>query len=207
MKDLICVVADKNMEAALDSILKRHKALGINYITFDIIVHPRRDPGLFREGVEFLSSFRAEYRRGLLLLDASWDGAPKDISPQLDQALANAGLYDWARAIVIDPELEVWVWSDSPHVEEVLGWSEREPSLRSWLAQRGFWTESSPKPKDPKAAVEAALCEVRKPRSSAIYRVLASNVSLRRCRDSSFQHLRQTLQEWFGSMYYETTAG
>jgi hypothetical protein len=206
MKDLICVVADKNMEAALESILKRHDALGIREITFDIVVHPRRDPGVFREGVELLFSFKAKYQRGLLLLDASWDGAPKDISSQLDRALADAGLCDWARVVLIDPELEVWVWSDSPHVEEALGWSGREPSLRQWLVQRGFLTENSPKPKDPKAAVEAALCEARKPRSSAIYRTLASNVSLRRCRDSSFQCLRQTLQEWFGSMSYEITA-
>ena len=198
MKDLLCAVADKNMEAAVAALLKRPEAIGIRTVSFDIFVHPRRDPGLFREGVEILRQVRQSYLHALILLDASWDGAPADIQTRLDRELHGADFSKWARAIVIVPELEVWVWSDSPHVERILGWSGRSPGLRGWLEQQRLWTGGSPKPADPKKAVEAALCQAGKPRSSAIYRALASEVSLERCHDPAFRRLRQTLREWFG---------
>jgi hypothetical protein len=100
-------------------------------------------------------------------------------------------------AIVIDPELEIWVWSDSPHVDEVLGWSGRQPDLRTWLTQRGSITDRNGKPNLPKEATEAALKEVRKPRSSSIYQQLAEKVSLGRCVDPAFIKLKNTLQSWF----------
>jgi hypothetical protein len=199
MKDLVCLVADKNMEAAVTELVRRYEALGIPQIATDVFVHLRRDPGVFREGVEFISPFRNEYRHGLLFLDAAWEGAPSDIQAQMDRALDNAGLGKWARAIVIDPELEVWVWSDSPHVDQALGWAKHQPALRLWLQKKGLWLDGDLKPKDPKSAVEFALSEVRKPRSSTIYRSLAQNVSVKRCRDSAFMRLRDTLQEWFGA--------
>jgi hypothetical protein len=199
MNDLICLVPDKNMEAAVSELLKRHAALKIRPPRAEVVVHPRRDPGVFREGVEFIRPLRDKYRHGLLLLDAAWEGAPPDAQAALDSELAEARLDDWARAIVIAPELEVWVWSDSPHVDEALGWSGREPALRSWLTQNGLWEAEVPKPRDPKTAVERALWEVRKPRSSAIYRTLAQTVSVERCQDSAFLRLRKTFQEWFGA--------
>jgi len=198
MNDLICLVPDKNMEAAVSELLKRHAALKIRPLRAEVVVHPRRDPGVFREGVEFMSPLRDKYQHGLLLLDAAWEGAPPDAQAALDSELAEARLDDWARAIVIAPELEVWVWSDSPHVDEALGWSGREPALRSWLTQNGLWEAEVPKPRDPKTAVECALWQVRKPRSSAIYRTLAQTVSVDRCQDSAFLRLRETLQNWFG---------
>nr|BAL53120.1 hypothetical conserved protein [uncultured Gammaproteobacteria bacterium] len=161
MSDLICLVADKNMEAAMVELLKRPAALGIRQIAVEVVVHPRRDPGVFREGIEFLRPLRDKYGHGLLLLDAAWEGAPQDVQGQLDQALVKAGLSHWARAIVIAPELEAWVWSNSPHVDEALGWSGRQPSLRVWLKQKGLWAANEPKPKNPKAAVKSALYEVK----------------------------------------------
>ena len=198
MNDLLCLVADKNMEAVVGELLRRHEALGICRIAADVLVHPRRDPGVFREGVSFVRSFQKNYHHALLLLDAAWEGAPENVQEHLDSALDNAGLRDWAAAIVIVPELEIWVWSDSPHVEQALGWSGRKPALRAWLEQKGLWGTQDPKPKDPKTAVERALEQVGKPRSSAIYRALARNVTLARCEDSAFRRLRETLQTWFG---------
>lgn len=198
MNDLICLVADKNMEAALTELLRRDAALGIRQIAAEVVVHPRRDPGVFREGVEFVRPLQNRYRHGLLLLDAAWEGAPTDIQEQLDRALAEAGLGHWARAVVIAPELEAWVWSESPKVDEALGWAGREPALRLWLQEQGRWDPKHPKPREPKSCVEIALYEVKKPRSSAIYRTLAQSVSVERCQDPAFLHLRKTLREWFG---------
>ncbi len=198
MKDLLCLVADKDMEAAMAGLLGRPQALGIRRITCEVVVHPRRDPGVYRKGVEFVRSLATQYQHGLLLLDADWEGAPKDLQAELDRALAQVGLDNWGRAIVIVPELEVWVWSDSPHVDNALGWSGRQPSLRSWLEQHGLWSGGDRKPSEPKRAIERVLWEVRKPRSSAIYRSLAATVSLERCQDPAFGKLRDTLRKWFG---------
>jgi len=198
MKDLLCAVADKNMEAAVAALLERPEAMGIRKVSFDVFVHPRRDPGLFREGLEILRQVRQGYLHALVILDASWDGAPADIQARLDRALDGAGLGEWARTIVIAPELEVWVWSESRHVEQILGWSGRSPGLRGWLEQQRLWTGGSLKPAEPKRALEAALREVSKPRSSAIYRAIARKVSLDRCRDPAFQRLRDTLRKWYG---------
>ncbi len=57
MKDLAVLVADKNTEAALGSLLARPQALGIHPIVADIFVHPRRDPGCVNEAHLFLQTF------------------------------------------------------------------------------------------------------------------------------------------------------
>lgn len=55
------------------------------------------------------------------------------------------------------------------------------------------------KPVRPKEAMEDALRSVRLPRSSALYRQLAQQVSLSRCTDESFLKLRKILQTWFSA--------
>ena len=203
MRDLVCLVADKNMAAALEGLLNRPRALGIRAIQSETIVHPRRDPGCFHEPIELLRGYRADTGRAVVLLDRAWDGAPEgtaeDIEELIRGKLCSAGLGEWAEVVVIDPELEVWVFSDSPHVEEILGWTRRHPSLRPALESGGLWTSGAPKPLDPKAALDWALHAVRKPRSSSIYRLLAECVGLERCQDRSFLRLKDILRQWFGT--------
>ena len=92
-----------------------------------------------------------------------------------------------ARAIVLDPELEAWVWSDSPHVAVVAGWKNQRPPLRRWLIGQGYLQEGATKPAQPKEALEAALHTVRK--SASLYRQLA--------KDSAFLELKTILTAWF----------
>ncbi|MFH0983473.1 MAG: hypothetical protein V2A79_18295 [Planctomycetota bacterium] len=120
-----------------------------------------------------------------------------DLARDLKERLARAGWQDRAEAVVIDPELENWVWSDSPEVDSALGWQGRDPSLREWLRQKELWPPGAQKPTAPKEAVESALREVRCPRSSAIYGKLAEQVSLERCTDRSFVKLKEILRSWF----------
>ena len=95
--------------------------------------------------------------------------------------------------------MEAWVWSDSPHVAEKLGWSNRLPKLRDWLQKEtDFWPAGQVKPARPKEAMEKALREVRKPRSSSIYEELAKSVSLKNCSDPAFAKLTDKLTAWFG---------
>jgi len=201
MIDLVWLVADKNMEATVGGLLTRGKALGIRDIVCEILVHPGHDPGCYHGAVEFLRGYRDRAGHGLVLLDRAWRGAPADTGEALEQGLGERlrrQLGDgWAEAVVIDPELEAWVFSDSPHVDAALGWAGRDPALRASLRARDLWPVGTPKPPDPKAAVERALRAVRKQRSSSIYRQLATSVSVERCTDRAFLRLKGLLQEWF----------
>lgn len=199
MIDLFCLVADKNMEAAVTSILKRPGSLQVDPIQFEIAVHPRRDPGCYFESAEILKGRRHTAKNAIVLLDRAWDGAPEVSGEKMERtieaSLAEKGLSPWARVVVIDPELEVWVFSDSPHLAEILGWAESS-QLRKELAKRELWLESEKKPRDPKAALEWMLWNRKKPRSSAIYRELATRVGFQRCQDRSFLRFREILVDF-----------
>lgn len=201
MRDLVCLVADKNMEAAIGGLLERPQALGIRPITYDLVVHPRHDPGCFHEGWRLLYGYRRTHLHGLMVLDLEWTGAPATTGPEMEAILAQRceeeGLDGWAEAVVIEPELEVWVFNDSPHVGQILGWSGREPGLRRWLMETGLWPQDLAKPPAPKEVLERVLFATRKPRSSAIYRALAGCVSLERCRDRAFLRLKEILRGWY----------
>ncbi len=102
--------------------------------------------------------------------------------------------------IVIDPELENWVWSRSIHVATALGWRDPTLDVREWLLDQNYLADTTQsKPTPPKEAMEAVLRHARKARSSAIYRAIANNVSLTSCDDPSFVKFRQTLLTWFGA--------
>ena len=113
--------------------------------------------------------------------------------------LASSGWSDRTEVIILDPELEVWVWSGSVHVAASMNWAGRQPSLRDWLAEQGYWSPDQPKPPRPKEAMEAALRQVRKPRSSAIYLELAQTVSLHGHDEPAFLRFTAALKSWFPS--------
>lgn len=203
MIDLVCLLADKSIEAAVDGLLRRPEALGIRAISFETIVHPRRDPGCYQEADELLNGYTARAAHALVVLDRDWNGAPAgtgaELEERLEASLRHVGAQDWVRAVVIDPELEVWVFSDSPHVAAELGWPASMEELRQALQLAGLWDEGRSKPQDPKAAVDWTLRRARRPRSSSTFRALASKVGFRRCQDRSFLRLLEFLREWFGS--------
>lgn len=200
-RDLVVLVADKNMKAAIQGLLARPQALGIRRLEFDIYVHPEKDAGCCTRSHEFLRPFIKQYSHGLILFDHQGCGHEDEPSVSLEAAvsrrLASAGWDDRASVVVLVPELESWVWSDSPHVSRHLGWPGTLTELRAWLVQHNQWNASDPKPHDPKAAVEAVCRHVHKPRSSAVYRALAEHVSFQRCTDPAFLRFRRILEGWF----------
>lgn len=82
-------------------------------------------------------------------------------------------------------------------VDDATGWKDRRPPLRNWLVEQGWLKDEGTKPERPKEALVAALRESRTPRSSSLYRKIASRVSLRRCADAAFLEFRGLLQQWF----------
>ena len=66
------------------------------------------------------------------------DKTAVEVTSDLKTRLEQNGWKDRAEIILLEPELEAWVWSVSPHVDEVLGWKNRTPTLREWLIQKQF---------------------------------------------------------------------
>lgn len=201
-KDLIVLVADKDMKLGLEGLLKRPGVLGIRPITHDVFPHPQHDPACLLRGHEFLRSFSRQYAHALVVFDREGCGSdkvPDALQSVVEGHLRGSGWSDRAAAVVIDPELDMWVWSDSPHVDSILGWQGRQPALRDWLVQvhKDYWAEGEAKPRCPKKALLAALYEARKPRTAAIYQELAARVSVQRCMDAAFLRLLHILRKWF----------
>ena len=201
MKDLVVLVADKNIEYVVKGLLSRPPALGISPVSYDSFVHPRRDPGCLNEAHDFLRPLASAYEHALVMFDHEGCGQEHEgaeaLAREVKGRLCRNGWPGRADAVILVPELEQWVWTPSPHVEDCLGWAGRIPRLREWLVAEGHWDIGSPKPDDPKGAVQAALREVRKPRSSAIYLELAQTVSLQGHAEPAYARLIRALREWF----------
>jgi hypothetical protein len=201
-KDLIAVVADLDMEQTLKGLLSRPQRLGIRAIDYDLLRHPERDNGCWNGADLFLQSQASSYAHALVLFDHQGSGQEKrsvnELQSELETRLAGKGwTTDRAKVVIIQPELEIWVWSDSPQVDQVLGWQGRQPDLRTWLAGENLIISGDHKPNDPKAAMRRALHKVKKQPSASLFRELAENVSLQRCTDAGFQRLTAILQAWF----------
>jgi hypothetical protein len=202
-KDLVVLVADKNMQFGIEGLLSRHQALNIRLLTpdnYDIYVHPRHDPGVYQEAADFLRQYLREYSYALVFLDHEGSGqeqsSPDATTNALRENIEQNGWRNRVEVLVFRPEFEIWLWTDSPHVSNALGWDSFS-ALRQWLAQENLWAQDEPKPQRPKEALEQALKHQRIARSSSIYREIAEQVSPRRCQDSLFQKFKAILQNWF----------
>ena len=203
MKDLVILAADKDLEHVLKGLLARPEALGTRPVDADIFVEPEHDPACALRGVDFLVNLSADYGHGLLIFDHMGSGreatTPQHLQTTLNEAFASSVWGERGRAVVLSPELEAWIWSDSPHVDVVAGWRDRDPKLRPWLIEQKYLRVGEVKPARPKDAFEAALREAQKPRSASLYQQIAERVSLRRCTDTAFLELKSILSKWFPS--------
>jgi hypothetical protein len=202
VRDLVCLVADKNIEQTLRALLAtRPQSLKIRNLTFEIYVHPESDPACSRRAHDFLRPFVNSFSYALVVFDREGSGQERltreVLEENLEALLSGSGWAERAAVVAIDPELEAWVWSRSPNVAAALGWHGKSPSLAAWLTQKGFLAEDQAKPSRPKESMEMALREVRKPRSSSIYFQLAQKVGLLGCEDPAFAKLRRCLARWF----------
>jgi hypothetical protein len=209
MRDCFFIVADSNMEHALRGMLARERfdlALQCGRFAFDprldiLVAVGDNDPGLLQRIESYVRPPRASHSHVVVMIDAEWTGSPgaPAIRSQILEGCTRSG---WPErdvvAAVIDPELETWIWQDSPIVEAALGYS--GPSLRQALASSGAWPTGSTKPPRPKETLEAELRRRRIPRSSALYRRIMERISIKHCVDPAFVELRSALQRWFPLM-------
>lgn len=209
MNDLLFLVADTNMREAVAGLLERdqvHRIIGCAPFAFDgrrdiKVAAGQNDPGLFVRANELLRPLAAEYRFAVVIADEEWEGSPGEeaIARRLLEHLVDAGWPpDRALALVVCPEADVWLWSDSPHSATALGWSSWH-DLRPALERAELLRPGETKPARPKEAAEWALknCGHRLPRSAALYRQVSSRVSVNRCADRALGQLLTALRVWF----------
>lgn len=196
--DLVVMVADADAEWAVRTLLtRRYAALGIRPIHHEVQRYPGRDAGVYRDAQDFLRSYATRAQHALVFLDR--EGCGKETLPaealeaDLEDRLCRNG-WDAGRAaaIVLDPELEVWVWSHSPHVASVLGVT-IEDLQTLWNSQP---LTVAGKPLRPKETMHQVLRNSRRPASPRIFQELAERVSLQ-VEERAFDKFRQTLQGWF----------
>ena len=174
------------------------RKLGIRPISPQIdVLHGTNDPGMLNEAAQYLRKDANLYDYALVLFDREGCGREElpaeELESLVQERLDANGWKERSAVIVIDPELEEWVWSDSPHVPTVIG-LERD-TLASVL--NNYPKSENGKPRPPKIALETALKRTRRPRSSDIYKELAGKVSYTRCKDGAFQRLLSVLRSWF----------
>jgi hypothetical protein len=202
-KNLIVLAADKDIEYTIKGLLTRTESLALAAIAADIYVHPNRDSGCWRQSVEFLRAYAGGYEHALMIFDHDGCGqemrARSELEAALEESLSENGWGDRAGVVILVPEVEIWVWSDSPQVDLALGWDGKTPDLRTWLRERCHLAPGQAKPGDPKEAMRQALREVRKAASPAIFHQLACSVSPGRCTDPSFLKFKTLMQQWFPS--------
>ena len=207
MRDCIFLVADTNMQAAFEGFLSRvgfHQSLGCGFFDFDPgqdikVASGDNDPGLYVRGHELLRPFQSSHRHAVVVLDVQWDGSPgaETIKQHLTERICATGWKPGAfQVIVIDPELENWIWQQNELVARGLGFDNANALITDIDIQQA-WPDDASKPTRPKETLEAVLEKKRIPRSSAIYKKITARVSVRRCQDGAFQELVEILRTWF----------
>lgn len=210
MRDCIFLTADKHIEAMVTGFLGRQgafRSLGCRAFLFDrgrdvlLAAGGISDPGVYTKGHELLRRAQRTHMHAVAILDAEWQGAPppRQIMCDIEQNLVQTG---WRPenvcAIAIDPEVEAWVWSDSPHVAKALGWDDMT-ELKEFLRTKGLWAPDEAKPVHPKEAAQSALATAGKTISSARYGRIAGQVGIAACQDPALLRLASILRKWFPS--------
>lgn len=152
MQDLVVLVADKNMQFALKGALGRTQALGIRPLTHEFRTHMGRDGGVRATGVDVLARESNRFRHALMVFDFEGCGQDHDdlltLEAELDRQLRT--VWDTrAKAIIIFPEVDIWLWGTDVALRDALHWPLEGP-VRNWLLEKGFEFNADNKPLRPR---------------------------------------------------------
>ena len=201
--DLIILAADPTMQRTIRTLLEhRREALGISSFSVDVQAHRNRDPGCRTAAGDVLNPARHSHRKALVVFDFHGCGenhrSASQLESMLEQQFKDGGWEDDSIAfVVIEPELEAWLFgAPFRRIEDAIGWSQATP-LKEWMISNGHLSAEQIKPRDPQTAIDAALQLQKEPRTSRMFANLARTVSLAHCQDRAFRKFRVTLQRWF----------
>lgn len=203
-RDLLVLVADADIREVMRGVLERSDPVAACRLDFDVQRHLERDGGCRTKAATHLRSFLKRFRYCMVVFDRHGCGsrAPREaIQQAVESDLARNGWSERAKVIVIEPELEAWIWGDLKAASEHVGWPGDHTALREWLADKGHWPHGQDKPSDPKLAMQEAMSHSplrRKPRRSArVYGKIAATARFDGCRDPAFNEFCETLDKWF----------
>ncbi|RUV68327.1 MULTISPECIES: hypothetical protein [unclassified Mesorhizobium] len=203
-RQLIILTADGTMAAVMRAFFERqfHHALACAPFQFDPtndIVHDplNTDGGVHLYCQEILRRYLKTHRRALVVLDQQFgaERSAEKVRGDIEHRLNANGWDGRCAAVVIDPELEVLLWQDNPHVERAL--RHTGPSLRQLLAQDGRWPSGAAKPLEPKEVIQALIRANRAGPPMVVYSQIARAVATAGCVDPAFYRVRDMLRAWF----------
>ena len=201
MTDLVVLVADKDVEQVVATLLGRRTVpLGFAISGAIVSVHPRRDPGCRTEAVEFAHvsreprpcprplRSRGQRRGGHRARRPGGPDQGRSRRKWLGGRCRGGRDRTGARSVVLE----------SAHATSAscLDGATAD-ALRDWLEAEGAWRSNASKPRQPKDAFETALRHVGRPRSSAIFGDLATKASLAGHHEPAFIRFRSALLRWF----------
>ena len=206
MKELIILVADGTMRAVFAAFFEREHwdrrlccsdfALWPQEDIFHSPLHT--DGGVHRYAHELLRPYLNTHQHAIVVLDQQFGGERPAAEIRAD-ILAKLHGSGWpaerCEVVVIDPELEVWLWQDNPHIAQAINFS--GASLRQHLEQTGEWPTDAAKPSDPKATIQALINTQRALKTKVVYSRIARSVSVAGCTDPAFLLFTETLRGWF----------
>jgi hypothetical protein len=115
----------------------------------------------------------------------------------LNNLWRNGWSAECVEVVVIDPELEVWLWQrGNPHIARAFRYNE-SVSLEAFLEAEGFWSAAALKPTRPKEAARLLLQRYRGGAPMVVYARIIENISVSGCQDPAFNLLVAALQRWF----------
>jgi len=202
-RDLLVLVADADMEQVMRGVLRRTGSMGACELDFDVQRHTGRDAGCRTSAAAFLRPFQRQFRHCMVVFDRHGCGSTESreaIQRTVEQNLNLNGWQDRAKVIVIDPELEAWIWGDLKATALHVGWPDHVALFKK-LRSLDSWPSGRDKPADPKEAMLHAMSGSplrRRPRRSPrIFRDIAESAQWNGCRDAAFNEFRDTLRAWF----------
>jgi len=183
----------------MGAILARPEALAIQPVPWVIRRHPGKDSGVCRKGAQLAASLSRQHTHALLIFDH--DGCGDRRPPaEIERRIRGELKRHWAdrgEAVVVSPELELWIWRARAQIARELGITKSEMLLQ--LEEGGFLGDGRSKPTPPKDALESLLRAAKRVRSSAVYGSIVTQASLRDtpCETDSYPRFVTILRNWF----------
>jgi hypothetical protein len=169
----------------------------------DVVVNVRNgntDGGIHRRAHELLRRFLHSHQNAVVMLDKNFGGRlPAAVvrGEILHNLLHNGWSAECVEVVVIDPELEVWLWQrGNLHVTRAFRYN-GPVSLESFLEAAGFWSTTASKPARPKEAARLLIRQYNAGVPMVVYSRIIENISVRGCQDPAFNLLASALRRWF----------
>lgn len=201
-KDLVIVTADQDAEFTVKRLLQRELGMfDIAAFTWEVIRHPGRDSGCRVRSKDLLRDLQNSYRYAIVVFDFEGCEPPRghtklQVAAAVEGDLARNGWRDRSKAILIDPELENWIWMRHDRMAQAIRW-EGQQELYGWLEERALVDPGQAKPPRPKESLHKVLRQKQVRPSASQFDAIATMAPLRQCTDPAFKELMDTLAGWF----------